>query len=136
MNRNLGLNIGILFMVMGIIVMIFLFANDIYLMTNGIKTEGTVYQLYRKNNPNIRLPGATYNIPVIFFFSKDYEKFETWGCPECYKIGDKVPIVYDPKNPSNAEVNSGVLYEPLYYIGGFVIFLVLFIRKKISASKE
>ncbi len=114
--------------------MFFLIIKDIRLLTVGLKTEGTVYQLYAKDNPNIRLPGARYNIPMISFFTSNNERFETWGCPDCYKIGDKVPIIYDPNNPSNAEVNSWSLYEPLYYLAGFIFFLLLFIRIRTKIS--
>lgn len=112
--------------------MCYLIIKDIPLIKNGVTTEGTVIQLYTKHDPNYhRLPGITHDIPIISFTTPDYKEFQTWGCPDCYKIGDKVPIIYDPTNPANAEVNSWRLAaEPVYYLIGFIIFLIIFLRIK------
>ncbi len=131
---NKGLNVGILLFSLGILVMLSLVYENVRLMIVGVKTKGTVYQLNTKDNPAIRMPGVRYDMPVISFFTPTNERFETWGCPDCYSIGDKVPVIYDPRNPSNAEVDSLRLYEPLYYLAGLIGFLLFFIRIKIKSA--
>jgi hypothetical protein len=130
--RYAGINIGIIFFSIGILAMCYLITRDIPLIRNGVTTEGTVIQIYTKHNPSYRrLPGITYDIPIISFTTPDHKEFQTWGCPDCYKIGDRVPIIYDPKNPANAEVNSWRLAtEPVYYLVGFTVFLIVFVRIK------
>lgn len=127
-----GINIGITFFSIGILVTSYLIIKDILLIKNAVTTEGVVIQLYTRPDPNYhRLPGITYNIPIISFITSDNKEFRTWGCPDCYKIGDKVPVIYDRTNPANAEVNSRILVaEPVYYMIGFTIFLIIFIRIK------
>ena len=135
MNKIAGVNIGIALFSIAFIIMGYLAVKDINLMLNGAKTEGVVSQLIRKHDPNYRLISRVYYIPVISFFAADGAEFQTWGCPDCYQIGDKVPVVYDSKNPAIAEVDSWALYEPLYYVIGFALFIVLFVRLRTNIKK-
>ncbi len=129
---NKGINIGIVFFSVGILLTSYILIKNIPLSKNGVVTEGTVIQLITKRNPNYRnTRWITQNIPIISFRTADNHEFRTQGCSDCYYIGEKVSIVYDPKNPTNAEVNSKRLFiESIYYLVGFIIFLIIFIRLK------
>jgi len=136
MNQKIVFNILIFLFSLGVLVTLFFSASNVRLIIVGVKTDGIVYQMYTRPNPNTRFPGFEENIPLISFFTLSYERYETQGCPECYKIGDKVTVIYDPQNPSNASIDCWSLCEPLYYFVGLFVFLIVFIKlKKLNLKK-
>ncbi len=136
MNKFSGINIGIILLSISIVVMIYSSLNNIKLKAVGVRTEGEVYLVVPKSQPFIRHIPATYNSPLISFFTPDGKRHETVGCDDCYKLGDKVPVIYDPDNPEHAEVYSSSLNESYYYLAGFIFFLLLFIRTKVKLNKQ
>lgn len=136
MNKFSGINIGIILLSISIVVMICISLNNIKLKVVGVRTEGEVYLVVTKTRLLKRNIHTIYNSPLISFFTPDGKRYETVGCGDCYKIGDKVPVIYDPNNPEHAEVDSSSLYYSYYYLAGFIFFLLLFIRTKVKLSKQ
>ena len=72
---------------------------------------------------------STYH-PVITFYTASGEKktFTAGGgaYPAKYEIGDKVTILYDPDNPSDAEIKSWEMWFPptLFMVIGILPFLI------------
>ncbi len=125
---------GIIFFSLVIVIISILIINDARLLIIGEKTEGTVYLIVEQHKsipPYKANMWRRENIPLISFFVNNV-KFETRGCGDCNKIGDKVIVIYDPDNPSNAEVYSGLMHQNIYYLVGSIVFLILFVRRRFN----
>jgi hypothetical protein len=131
MTKKLWLNTGIILISLIAFLIVFLLIKDINLTKNGVKTEGIVSRIETTVHYNSRQPLPIYgHIPVIIFFDSKYIQHETRGCSECYKVGDKVKVIYDPQNPKNAETYPIRIYELIYYLIGSFVLIIIFIYFK------
>jgi len=79
-----------------------------------------------------------YYIPIVDFTALDGQtqefKSKTMDSPAKYKIGDKVDVIYDPANPTDAEINYplNIWSEPgsTAIIGLLFIFIGIFAKPK------
>ena len=101
---------------------------------NGVKVEGIIFDLSTQANPDFDShSNSTY--PIVRFVTIDgtwiTETSRTSIFPDTYKPGDKVAIVYDPKNPSNFTFDSDKPFQfpvAIFYIGCLIVVIgVLFL---------
>lgn len=79
-----------------------------FLVTYGVSTTGVVYEYNDATDCSNPHSSDSYD---VFFDTHDnqaidFERSANGTCSHTYAIGDKVPILYDPANPHNAEVVS------------------------------
>ena len=110
--------IGILLLIVGIY---FLFKpitfNDYRTQTTGmvlaVNTENTYSITEHKNQQKTRVTVSyqTLNGQSIQFDTTSISPFAS------YKVGEKVPVMYDPKNPNNADLKDGYTkwYIPILF---------------------
>jgi hypothetical protein len=76
------------------------------LQRRGMRTTGTIVDVERRfdANPNV---GTTYH-PVLEFHTSDGAQMRVVaaGGSGAPTIGKRVPVLYDPGNPSVAEINT------------------------------
>ncbi|GCE18493.1 DUF3592 domain-containing protein [Dictyobacter kobayashii] len=80
-------------------------ADSWILVTRGVSTTGYVYQYDEAIDCNIH----TNDSYDVFFETRDnqevdFERDANGSCSHTYAIGDKVPVLYNPGNPHDAEV--------------------------------
>lgn len=75
------------------------------LLVSGVRTNGTVNEVVRKEKS-----GDTFYYPVFEFYDQSNVKHlveaQEGSWPSSYNKGDKVSLVYDPKNPENLSDTS------------------------------
>jgi len=111
------------FLIPGIIMLVI--AGGLYyvhsnFVATGVQVQGTVIKSQRHLGVDA---GNDVFAPIISFTTLDgqTEQFEValQTSPPAHQIGDKVPVIYDPKKPSNANINSVVdLYLAEIIVGG------------------
>ncbi|MEN9613929.1 MAG: hypothetical protein RLZZ347_236 [Candidatus Parcubacteria bacterium] len=83
--------------------------------------------------PSRTLPVVDYR-PIISFVTSDGKQVEIAGCDNCYHLGDKVPVIYDPSDPNEGHVDDqkDLYVTPLFFMIGFGTALakVFYERKK------
>ncbi|MFH2063139.1 MAG: DUF3592 domain-containing protein [bacterium] len=102
------------------------------MVSSGVRTEGTVVRLEEvkhRRPPKIhrqKKTVAAYH-PVISFLTEDGQTVEyrsDFGTsPPVHEVGEKVDVIYDPQDPSRAEIDSFVSLwlGPILVAGGGVL---------------
>ena len=76
------------------------------LQTNGETTNGTVVELKEQSDAE---GGCCTYVPVVEYTvnGQAYSmEGDTASDPPQYKVGEEVPILYDPANPNKAQINK------------------------------
>jgi hypothetical protein len=107
-------------------VLCFIYAaiNDYMIKRNGVETVGIV--MYESVNTGYRSIFHPFTNPIVTYSDSKGKYYTISDCGNCHKIGDRVPVIYDPNNPKNALINtksSGLNYT--YYSIGFIVFFIL-----------
>ncbi|GIV39422.1 MAG: hypothetical protein KatS3mg033_1222 [Thermonema sp.] len=100
------------------------------LNATGIRTEGTVIEIGKK---------GIYRFPRVEFYTSSGEKVDFWSKFEVsqdlfsYKIGDKVPVIYNPDNPAEAQIDAfwerNFLHLFLLLLGGIIALIGWLVRR-------
>ncbi len=90
--------------------------------------------MYGDSHNSIFTPGK---IPRVLYVLNDGKSRYVQSCNGCNVEGEIVSVLYNPKNPDHASVNSNYLYTPLYYSIGAIFYLSILLyflkrRQKIS----
>ena len=93
----------------------------------GKTAQGTVVDIYKN---------GIYNSPVVEFYTEDGTKMlfksELETAKRKYKIGDKVEVIYNPADPTEAEINKfaerNFLHLFLMGVGALLIIVGIGIR--------
>jgi hypothetical protein len=129
--RLLAVFFGLAFLVPGV----FLGLRTLDLQRNGVKTMGTVVDVRRELSQSAHGSSSYHYVSVIEFTTPDNQSHRFDGTvvtsrPET--IGTKVNVVYDPKNPENAQSNSvavGFLIDAAFILVGlFIVVAGLFAK--------
>lgn len=129
MKKNPGINFALIFFGIATILLSYTTISSGLIKKNGIETEGIVIHLKDRLYPNKYFYNS--KIPIVIYFTKDGKSFDIEDCEYCHKIGDRVPIIYDPKNPQNAIINTkGYKRNEIYYALGFLFFFLFFLYLK------
>lgn len=105
------------------------------LTKKGIRTQGTVVSVHKN---------GIYRSPIVEFNTLEGERISFRSNFEYnldlypYKIGDVVPVIYEPNNPNSAEIDAfwehNFLY--LFLIGlGMILLLVGFVVRFVFLKK-
>jgi len=74
-------------------------------ISKAVKTYGIIAELHRSDD----VSGVTYR-PVFSFMDTSGNQYNVYSSlgddPPKYKVGDKVPVVYDPEQPQKAQIDS------------------------------
>lgn len=108
---------------------IVLVATTTRFLANAERTEGTVIEVNAKTSisrdADRRRRERTFWYPTVEFTAGggDTFSFEGTGAnPPAYQVGDRVPVAYDPDNPSDARIASfGSAYLLPMILGGLGI---------------
>lgn len=103
------------------------------LQTNGEKTEGTVVRLNEQSDSE---GGCCTYVPIVEFEAggRAYS-FEggTASDPPAYRVGERVPVLYDPADPETAQIDKWserwlfpILIIPAMLIAALVTTIVMF----------
>ena len=103
------------------------------LQTNGEKTEGTVVRLNEQSDSE---GGCCTYVPIVEFEAggRAYS-FEggTASDPPAYRVGERVPVLYDPADPETAQIDKWserwlfpILIIPAMLIAALVTTVVMF----------
>ena len=103
------------------------------LQTNGEKTEGTVVRLNEQSDSE---GGCCTYVPIVEFEAggRAYS-FEggTASDPPAYRVGERVPVLYDPADPETAQIDKWserwlfpILIIPAMLIATLVTTIVMF----------
>lgn len=110
---------GTIFCVAGLLVLatVYIPVHKLRLLRNGTRAEGTVLRLTSNGSTN-QHPGL---FPEVEFRSADGKvvRFEdsVGENPSPYKVGDRVPVLYQPAKPSTAMIDHGLgNWEPVILI--------------------
>ena len=103
---------GALFILVGlcaIVASFFLSGGTQNFLKNAISTDGTVLELVESINHNSH--GSSYiYAPKISFTTKNGEEYtvvsNSGSNPPAYRVGQKVGVLYNPKNPTDFRINS------------------------------
>lgn len=131
-NRSV-INFVIFFFFIAIVTISYSGISDFLLKQKGVRTDGIV--LYESVRP--RVFGFFYKSknPVVGYLDNNGKNYSILDCESCHKIGERVPIIYDPQNPEKAMVDtiSSDINLAYYLIGsiGFLIFFII-LRKNYS----
>lgn len=110
---------GMIFCITGLVIFAIAYipVHKLLLLRTGTRTEGTVLQLDRdtSNRPGNNHPGL---YPVVQFTSTDgaiMHFLDRVGAnPSPYKVGDSVPVLYQPGKQDTAMIDRGIRnWEPV-----------------------
>lgn len=124
-----------LFMIMGVASICFglYFFNDIQsIRKNGEKTEGIIIRFERRGTRTVNMKGM-FVVPIVQFQTKAGQSIVVEGkcdntsvLQNLCKTGEHVEVIYDPKKPQHAVINT---FAELWFVpllswvigGGFVL---------------
>jgi len=99
------IGIGVVFL----IIIIFSYLNISKIAKVGVKTEGVVYDLESSDNSN-----SLISYPIIRFLTIENEwitkTYKIGVFPGFYKKGEKVTVLYNPKDPRHFTIKSSYSY--------------------------
>ncbi len=79
-------------------------------LATAVKAEGTVVSMDRESSRDSNGNTSYTYYPQISFTTADNQSIEFRGStgsnPPSYQTGDKVEVLYDPKTPTSASINS------------------------------
>ncbi|WP_051633026.1 DUF3592 domain-containing protein [Thermonema rossianum] len=100
------------------------------LNSGGIRTQGTVVDIYEN---------GIYRSPAVEFYTQSGEKITFRSDLEVnqdmfkYSIGDKVPVIYNPDNPAEAQIDAfwerNFLHLFLLLLGGIIALIGWLVRR-------
>ncbi|RJP46818.1 MAG: DUF3592 domain-containing protein [Anaerolineaceae bacterium] len=103
------------------------------LQTSGEKTEGTVVRLNEQSDSE---GGCCTYVPIVEFDAGGRAfSFEggTASDPPAYRVGERMPVLYDPANPETAQIDKWserwlfpILIIPAMLIAALVTTVVMF----------
>jgi hypothetical protein len=100
--------------------------NELYL--SGVKTDGVIYRVEAKIKSGARNRGSYESVAHVRYSAdgRDYTSTLNYSTPNT-RVGSKIDIYYDPKNPSRisggAEVNLLLLFIGIMSVEFLVAFL-------------
>jgi hypothetical protein len=103
----------------------FLYQNTSAFVKNAVPAQGIVIDFSRSQSE-----GSYSYHPVVKFTTQEGGEMEfispTGRNPSPFKVNDAVPVLYDPKNPKNAQINTfGELWVEVLILGGLGILFTL-----------
>lgn len=120
-----------------IIVTAFLISNMNKKNANYAETEGTIVDIF-ETTAAIKLSSGEHKAisPVIKFSvaDKEYEFIGKYYSTSM-KIGSKVKVLYDEKNPENASIKSGLVFAPMITGILAIVFIIPIIIYFVLKSK-
>lgn len=144
MNKSfIPLIFGLLFSGIFIGVGVLFLSMNQNLQENGIETEGVVIENLRSRDSD----GTTYTPVVEFQLENGESVTETMNYssnPPSYNVGDPIPIIYMPGDPSSASINTTfwMVTFPWIFIGtGIFVQLIMTLvffstRKRVKAMES
>ena len=103
------------------------------LQTSGEKTEGTVVRLNEQSDSE---GGCCTYVPIVEFDAggRAYSfEGDTASDPPAYRVGERVPVIYDPADPETAQIDKWserwlfpILIIPAMLIAALVTTVVMF----------
>ncbi|MFN4147700.1 MAG: DUF3592 domain-containing protein [Runella sp.] len=130
-----------IFILLGLIFLViawFIYQNQREFLTTAKTAEGVVKQLMFSSSRKSR---GTYH-PLVEFQTPDGQihsfRSETGSNPAAYEVGERVEVKYDPRNPSQAKLNSfWDLWGLLAVLAGFgMIFFMVGVGSALGNLQE
>lgn len=101
---------------------VYYFAKTKSFLIRAVTTQGKILDLKEHSSGD----GVVYR-PVFSFVDnagKEHKIHSTWGSyPPRYEIGDSISVLYDPRNPGNAKIDSFLnlwLHSIVGWTGGII----------------
>jgi hypothetical protein len=136
MKNRSAINFVIFFFIIAIATLSYSGISDFLLKQRGVRTDGiVVYESVRSQGKMFFYKSTN---PVVKYIDNNGKDYSILDCESCHKIGDRVPIIYDPRDPEKAMIDTRSSdFSLVYYLVGFIGFLIFFIilKKRLISNK-